>query len=208
MIPYVSRTGSSRTLAALELHGWRLMVNAYGVLRHEGFPYAMDCGTVEQHAGSDGGIRHRDGWEEARFVAMVEKLGRGADWIVLPDIVRGGLASLDLSSWWSPWVGEYAMPLCAVQDGMEPRDLHPLLEQGAGLFLGGSTDWKWDTLPAWARLAREAACYIHVGRVNSYRRISTAKIYGADSIDGTCALFSKHIPMLTNAVRQETLGIR
>lgn len=45
MIPYASRTGTRRNLALLRAAGWRLFVSAKGVLRTEGFPYALDNGA-------------------------------------------------------------------------------------------------------------------------------------------------------------------
>ncbi len=45
MIAYVSRTGTHRDLDALRAAGWRLMVSARGVLRTEGYRYALDNGT-------------------------------------------------------------------------------------------------------------------------------------------------------------------
>ena len=40
-----------------------------------------------------------------------------------------------------------------------------------GIFVGGSTPFKLETMPAWGELAREIGCWLHVGRVNSGRRI-------------------------------------
>lgn len=202
MQPYTSRTGSGRTLEALEAHGWGLLVNAYGVHRHEGFRYGIDNGAAAKSAD---GVKQRPQWSEGPFVELVERLGRGADFIVAPDIVAGGLESLRRSERWLPWVAEYALPLVAVQDGMETADVWPLVGPRCGLFVGGSTDWKWSTLHLWADLAKRRGCYLHVGRVNGYERISTCKVFGADSFDGTAALFAVNIPRLTNAVRQEVL---
>lgn len=45
LIGYASRTGTRRNLALLRECGWRLLVSAAGVLRHEGFRYALDNGA-------------------------------------------------------------------------------------------------------------------------------------------------------------------
>jgi hypothetical protein len=54
------------------------------------------------------------------------------------------------------------------------------------LFLGGSTDWK---LGQHARaLATEAKArgrWLHMGRVNSNRRLALALSWGCDSVDGS-----------------------
>jgi hypothetical protein len=46
---YASRTGTRRNLAALRAAGWRLLVSATGVHRHEGFPYMLDNGAYTYH---------------------------------------------------------------------------------------------------------------------------------------------------------------
>jgi len=54
------------------------------------------------------------------------------------------------------------------------------------LFVGGSTRWKLG--PHAATLIREAkwcAKWVHVGRVNTLRRIAWCKALGVDSIDGS-----------------------
>ncbi|MFE9881935.1 hypothetical protein [Streptomyces sp. NPDC005784] len=54
------------------------------------------------------------------------------------------------------------------------------------LFLAGSTEWK--TSPAAHRLALEARGHrlgVHMGRVNSRRRLRIAQAFGCTSVDGT-----------------------
>ncbi|WP_244320582.1 hypothetical protein [Streptomyces melanosporofaciens] len=56
--------------------------------------------------------------------------------------------------------------------------------------MAGSTAWKLG--PAAEGLAREAAARgkaIHMGRVNSRRRLTIAQWYGCDSVDGTYLAF-------------------
>lgn len=133
MIPYASRTGTKRNLDALRARGWRLLVSATGVHRHEGFRFAIDNGAWTAHQRGtrfDGGL----------FVELLEKLGAGADWVVVPDVVGDARASLRLTARWLPRVERYGAPmLIGVQDGMRPRDIAPWVSGGAGVFLGGST---------------------------------------------------------------------
>ena len=93
MLAYASRTGTRRNLDALRAAGWRLMVSARGVLRTEGFRYALDNGAWTS-------FQRNEPFDEAAFERAVALLGPGADWIVLPDIVMGGLASLRFSQKW------------------------------------------------------------------------------------------------------------
>lgn len=200
MIYYVSRTGTIRNLAAIREAGFRLLVSSAGRIRTEGFPYMLDNGKWTAHTTGQP-------WDEERFVLMAMTLGTGADSIVVPDIVAGGLESLALSRDWLPRLE----PLCplrliAVQDGMKPSDLERLVGPGVGIFLGGSTEWKLETMPTWGAFAEEAGIHFHVGRVNTGRRMALAIAAGADSADGSSASrFANTVPMLANATRQPDL---
>lgn len=143
MIAYASRTGTKRNLAIMREVGWRLLVSATGVLRNEGFPYALDNGAWT--AFSKG-----QPFDERAFEIALRKTGGGADWTVLPDIVAGGLPSLDLSlKWMRRVLDETPRALLAVQNGMEPKDVRGFLGPRVGLFVGGDTTWKLQTLPIW-----------------------------------------------------------
>ena len=181
MIAYASRTGTRRNLAALRAHGWRLLVSAAGCLRSEGFPYALDNGAWSAYT------RGRP-FDEAAFSKALRLLGARADWTVLPDVVAGGHASLDLSLRWMRLVlDETERALLAVQNGLDTADVRPFLGPRVGLFVGGDTAWKLSTLPAWAALGREVGCWVHVARVNSARRIHLCTSAGATSFDGSSA---------------------
>jgi hypothetical protein len=94
------------------------------------------------------------------------------------------------------------------KDGMEESDVRPFLGERVGLFVGGSTAWKLATLAQWARLGREVGCWVHVGRVNSSRRIAACAGVGATSFDGTSvSRFAKTLRPLDAARRQLSLGV-
>jgi hypothetical protein len=198
---YASRTGTRRNLEALRTHGWGLFVSAAGVLRTEGFStYALDNGAW---------TAHRQGrlFDERAFLGAVELLGEGAQFVVVPDIVCGGLASLRLSEAWLPRLdGVGRRRLLAVQNGMAPADVRGLLSSQVGIFVGGDSAWKETTLPAWGDLAREIGCYLHVGRVNTVRRIRLCQLADAQSFDGTSvSRFATTIDRLDSARRQPAL---
>lgn len=196
LVAYASRTGTRRNLAALRDAGWRLLVSARGVHRTEGFPYALDNGAWSAY-------QKGEAFDVAAFVLAYERLGAGADWVVAPDQVAAGLASLELTLEWLPQLRDARMVLIAVQDGIEATDVRPYLGARVGLFLGGSTEWKLRTARAWGALAREVGCYYHFARVNSAKRIRLAQDVGAHSFDGTAATrFAVNVPRLTNATRQ------
>lgn len=198
MVPYASRTGTKQNLAAMRANGWHLLVSAKGVLRTEGFKYALDNGAWSAFTQ---GLP----FDERAFDKAFNLLGEKAEWFVLPDIVAGGMHSLDLSLNWMNRLGPNlpTVSLIAVQDGMKPDDVREYLGPRCGLFLGGSTSWKLETLHSWGILARRRNCHLHVGRVNSTRRIlMCAAAGGAHSIDGTSAsMYQKTVAPLSAAVK-------
>lgn len=199
MIPYASRTGTRRNLAVLRDAGWRLIVSAKGSHRSEGFQYGLDNGAWWAY-------QQKQPFDVAAFEKLVDKMGKGADWIVAPDIVGGGLESLRVSEQWLPMLVLIAPVLLAVQDGMTARDVEGLLGARVGIFVGGTTEWKLDTLQSWGEVARKRGCYLHVGRVNTARRIQYCHDAGADSFDGSSVTrFAKSLPRLDNATKQRQI---
>lgn len=200
---YASRTGTRRNLDALRAAGWGLLVSATGAHRTEGFErYALDNGAYT-------GYQSGQPWDECAFRALVERHGQGAQFIVAPDIVAGGLASLRLSEAWLPRLdGIGVRRLLAVQDGMQPSDVRTLLGPKVGIFIGGSVPWKLATMPTWGMLVAECDAYLHVGKVNSARRIKLCGKVGADSFDGTSATkYAVTVDRLDRA-RRECLWFR
>ena len=197
---YTSATHNRSTLAALRLAGWRMLVSASSKTRAPGFPYAIDNGAWSAHL-------NQTAFDTGAFIAVLDELGEGADWVVAPDIVEGGRSSLWLSETWLPrLVGRVKRVLVAVQDGISVRDVRPLLKaapRDVGIFLGGSTDWKVANIPVWAELAEEVGCYYHVGRVNTVKRIRMCRYARAHSFDGTSPVkFPKTLPLLDNARKE------
>lgn len=199
MIGYASRTGTRRNLAALREAGWHLLISARGVLRDEGMPFALDNGAWTA-------FQRDEPFDVSAFERAFELFGERADWVVIPDIVAGGLASLDFSLSWIDRLNGCKRLLLAVQDGMTTEVIRPLLSDRVGIFVGGSTDWKLATAIEWGQLAHEVGCYMHVGRVNIVRRIRLCAAAGADSFDGTSAtMFSQTLPMLDLARKARDL---
>ncbi len=194
---YASRTGTRRNLDAMRDAGWRLIVSATGVLRSEDMGYGLDNGAWTA-------FQQKQPLNERLFWQAVDRMGEDADWIVLPDIVAGGMRSLDYSLAWMKQLRGLPTPLLiAVQDGMEAEDVRELLSPSVGIFIGGSTEWKEATAMQWGALARRRNCYLHVGRVNSMRRIAICAAAGASSFDGTSvSRFADTLPPLDKATRQ------
>ena len=185
---YATSTSTKRTLRALRTHGWRLLQSPDRLKKTRArLPQEWDNGTPAPYALDNGAwtaFQKGAPFDGDAFLWAFERIGAGADWVVAPDIVGGGLASLDLTARWLDRL-DHPLVLIAVQDGMTPDDVAPLMGPGRGIFLGGSTEWKLKTIAQWGNSAREWGAYYHVARVNSVRRIRMAQCAGAQSVDGT-----------------------
>lgn len=201
MLAYASKTGTKRNLAALRSAGWRLLLSPAGCgLDPVGFRYGLDNAAWHHYqAGTP--------FDEDAFDWALALRGPDADFVAVPDIVLGGGRSLEFSLRWLPRVLAVApLALLVVQDGFGAPDVRALLGPRVGLFVGGSERWKESTAAAWGDLARERGCWLHVGRVNSIRRISICAAAGATSFDGTSASrYAVTLPKLDRARRQRAL---
>jgi hypothetical protein len=205
---YATWTGTRENLAAMHAGGIRVLAGP-DQLDRRGVPplaWALDNGAW-------GAFKAGRAFDGDAFRLVLDRWAHGADWIVLPDIVAGGRASLDLSLAWLPEVRETRrLPLLAVQDGMTVDEIGPHVGPELGLFIGGSTAWKWQSLPAWGELARARCAHLHVGRANSAAAIAACIGAGAHSADGTSAsVYSVNAAKLAGAARgpgQTTLPLR
>lgn len=187
MIGYASRTGTKVNRAALWEAGWRLLLTPRGGWdpRHHGepWPYAIDNGAWSEKGAA---------FDPPLFLRLVERYGAGADWIVLPDMVAGGVRSLELSLSWLPRLrGAAPLLLLPVQDGghgvpdMRLGDVRPEIGPEVGIFVGGSTEWKDRTIRAWGELAQEVGAHCHAGRVNTIDRLERCARGRLQSFDGS-----------------------
>lgn len=178
-----------------------LLISATGVHRDEGFDLiGLDNGAWTA-------CQRGTPWDETAFRSLVQKYGERAEWIVVPDVVADAQATLAKASFWLPELdGIGKRRLLAVQDGMLEEDVRPLIGPDVGIFLGGSTQFKWATVDRWGQLAKSKGAYYHVGRVNSKRAVLRCQLAGADSFDGTSASrFSVNADLIGHASRQQVL---
>ncbi|WP_224277322.1 hypothetical protein [Streptomyces sp. LS1784] len=96
------------------------------------------------------------------------------------------VATLTMSLPWLPRIRSLGVPAAFVaQDGSEAVGLIPW-DQTDVLFIGGSTEWKLGPgVQSVARQAVDRGIPVHMGRVNSRRRLQLAKDMGCSSADGT-----------------------
>lgn len=92
-----------------------------------------------------------------------------------------------------------------LQDGADFGSL-PINEMDA-LFIGGSTDYKLsDQARELAQMCKSLGKWVHMGRVNSRKRIQLAYEWGCDSVDGTFLAFGPDVntPKLIQMVKSAT----
>jgi len=114
---------------------------------------------------------------------------------VLPDVVGGGLRSLELSlNWLERELRNIPFNwYLAVQDGMEPEVIKEALisyPQIKGLFLGGTDKFK-RTARMWSSLAHSMNLKFHYARAGSMKKVKEAIRAEADSLDSALPLWSE-----------------
>ena len=217
---YATETEGERNLTAMRSAGVRLLTSPVYMADHgwrePRWCYALDNGAFTYW-------RKSIPFDDEAFLRAVDVAGVAADWIALPDVVAGGLRSLELSLRWVEQLQGVSTPmLLPVQDGMTLEVVREALveHQLAGVFVGGSTEWKRSTMRAWAHLAGELELHLHVGRLNGARVIrelgacadEAGLPAGAVSCDGTSLTrFSVNAPKLERASKagpQQLLGFQ
>lgn len=123
-------------------------------------------------------------WDATAWWALLEEAVKFCRplWAVVPDVVTDRVATLGSWARWEPEMRKAfpRLPLAlAVQDGMRVADVPEGCEM---IFVGGSTSWKWRSLPMWTAAFPGR---VHVGRVNTERLLWMAHKAGAVSCDGT-----------------------
>ena len=140
---------------------------------HAGIPWAAD----------------NDCFQELNIPRLVKMLRAiqglpGCLFIVVPDVVGDHAATLKRWHRWYPIISQFGPCAFALQDGVRVREI-PWKELDV-LFIGGTTDFKlgYDAAKI-ARYARSHGIPVHMGRVNTQRRIRYAHSLGCTSFDGT-----------------------
>jgi hypothetical protein len=129
---------------------------------------------------------------DTKWFAWLEKNAHAADtclFATAPDVVGDAEATWERSEPWLARIRELGYPAALVaQDGIE--NMHINWDAFDVLFLGGTTEWK---LGPHARTitaqAKARGKWVHMGRVNSLKRLRYADAIGCDSADGTYITF-------------------
>ena len=141
---------------------------------------------------------YSDAFDQTRWWRWLNEQPRTADFVVAPDVVADHQASIARSAPWLPKIRALGFSVALVaQNGMTV----PPWGDFDVLFIGGDTEWK---LGHDAQMLTEAAVTrgvpVHMGRVNSYKRLRIARDFGVTSADGTWLTYAPE-PALWNLLR-------
>lgn len=176
---------------------------------------AMATGLLGQMVTPDAGNRVVDGtrwaidngcfaarWTPERWLATLDRhqhLAADCLFVVVPDVVADAQATNER---WARWHG------AARNRGYRTAYV---LQNGAtsfppcsAVFIGGDTPWKLGVeARALVAEAKARGLWVHMGRVNSLRRLRYAAALGCDSVDGTFLAFGPdhNLPQLLRWLR-------
>lgn len=137
-------------------------------------------------------------FKENKFMNMLENIkdGPNGKFVCCPDVVGEFEQTIELFEEWQPKIKEYKQPVALVlQDGATTENIP--WDKFDALFIGGSTEWKLGKEAAnITKKAKQKNMWVHMGRVNTAKRIKYAISIGIDSIDGmSFSRFHKtHLP--------------
>lgn len=155
-------------------------------------------------------------WDPTRYRRMLDALEgvHGCLFVTVPDVVGDALATRELFDHWTLQLETRGLPMGFVaQDGAQAGPLDSRWipwPQISALFIGGTTEWKLG--PEAAELVYEAQDrkkWVHMGRVNTWRRLEYAKSIGVDSVDGTrLSMFTDtYLPRFSEMAAAPTQGV-
>jgi len=200
MMAYVGQTRSAKLVRKLwELGIWEC--TARGELPPRRHPYFYDNGAFSD-------FKAERPFDEAQFHRDIEAIERSGDrpsFLLLPDVVAKGAESLAESIRWIPRLKPVAPLYLCVQNGMEAPHVAPHARELAGLFVGGTLEWKLETGGAWVKAAHTLGLKCHIGRVGTGKRVTWAREINADSIDSSTPLWSEeNLRCFLEALHRET----
>lgn len=150
------------------------------------FPFALDNGAFACWDSKSNTFNHSRWekteplWRHLLFWAQVAPVQ--PRWAIVPDIPGNSDATLQRWSIYAQIVKQFRIPLAiACQDGMTTADVRSLSPSPDVVAVGGSTDWKWNTVERWCLDFPR----VHLLRCNMPDRLRYLEEIGCESTDGT-----------------------
>lgn len=165
-----------------------------GLMAQPGTGYLGHVGYYDSWAADNGCFAKGKDFDPGAWLTWLDDWPRkGCLFAVAPDVVADAEATLKRSAPYLPVLRDMGFPAAYVaQDGF--ADTPVPWDSFDALFIGGSTHFKL------SQAGRDAATeaitrgkWVHVGRVNSYRRLCYAQGIGAKSVDGTFLAFGPDV---------------
>lgn len=150
------------------------------------FPYALDNGAFPCWDAATNTFDHEK-WKgtEAtwrRLLFWCDCATQKPMWAIVPDVPGNREETIQRWPKFAPLVQMHRIPLAvAVQDGMTPADVRKLNPPPELIAIGGSTEWKWNTVEMWAHEFKR----VHLLRCNAPDRLEYLEGIGIESTDGT-----------------------
>lgn len=149
-------------------------------------PYALDNGAfacwnpVENTFDDAKWAANEQAWRELLFWAQAAPIK--ARWAIVPDVPGNRERTLERWAQYAPELQLANIPLAvAVQDGMTLDDVWALDPAPEVICVGGSTEWKWQTVEMWASNTE----HCHLLRCNAPDKLDYLESIGVESTDGT-----------------------
>ena len=174
---YLGFTGNKKVAEFMQKYdcGWLFSPSNYSLNFKESF--ILDNGCFSAYL-------NNKAWDKTAFYDYLRKMiPYKPDFTVVPDIVAGGMESLEFSL---NHVNAVPRPrYLAVQDGMRINDTRWYFEHFDGVFVGGTVKWKMETAQHWTNIAHLHKIKCHVGRIGTFQGYALCNAWGVDSVDGT-----------------------
>ena len=161
-----------------------------------GVMLSFNAGKQSKHghnlfAADNGCFVQADKYSDDGFLAWLDQLDRASClFATAPDVVGDAVGTRKRAYRMLPRIRELGFKAAfVVQDGETVDQIR--WDEMDAIFVGGSTEWKLSQAAAdIVAQAKRKGKWVHMGRVNSYKRMRLAAAIGCDSVDGTMLAFA------------------
>lgn len=160
-----------------------------------GVMLSFNAGKQAKHghsifAADNGCFAKGESYSDDKFLEWLNSLDREAClFATAPDVVADAVGTRKRAYPMLPKIRKLGFKAAfVVQDGETADQI--LWDELDAIFVGGSTDWKLSQAAGdIVAEAKRQGKWVHMGRVNSFKRMRLAAAIGCDSVDGTYLAF-------------------
>lgn len=160
-----------------------------------GVMLSFNAGKQAKHghsifAADNGCFAQGKSYSDDKFLEWLNSLNRQAClFATAPDVVADAVGTRKRAYPMLPKIRKLGFKAAfVVQDGETADQI--LWDELDAIFVGGSTDWKLSQAAGdIVAEAKRRGKWVHMGRVNSFKRMRLAAAIGCDSVDGTYLAF-------------------